>query len=68
MLTEQELTHLYNAYLALRDVYSYEDWLWGDVVPRGYKSAVTRSYNRFYDSAISLGYNMTTTLPECLSK
>lgn len=65
MTKEQELhlQKLWDSYQEIENKFVYSEWNFGHV-PTGQKRAKTIRFNKYYKFAISLGYNMMTTLPK----
>jgi hypothetical protein len=65
MTKEQELNlqKLWDSYQEILNKFEFSEWNYGEV-PTGQKRALTIRFNKYYKFAISLGYNMMTTLPK----
>jgi len=62
---QQILTNLYNKAKEIQDKYDFEDWSYR-FVSTGDKRAHTIRYGKFYDAAIEMGFDMLSTIPDCI--
>jgi hypothetical protein len=64
-LNQEKLTILFNKAKEISDKYSYNDWSSG-LASIADKRTHTIRFNKFYNTAIDMGFDMITTIPDCI--
>ena len=64
-LNQQQLTILFNKANEISNKYSYSDWASG-IASISDKRTHTIRFNKFYKAALDMGFDMITTIPDCV--